>query len=56
MLTTIDEAGRLNNYAVEPEMYFAAFPAPEQQRRYLQQVALAMLLVSAVTLVAFLVS
>ena len=56
MYTTIDETGRLNNYAVEPEMYFATFPSPYEQRRYWQQGGLAMLLVTAVTLVAFLVS
>jgi hypothetical protein len=56
MLTTIDETGRLNNYATEPEMYFAAFPSLDEQRRYWQQGGLALLLVSTVTLVAVLVS
>ncbi|NER84478.1 MAG: ssl1498 family light-harvesting-like protein, partial [Leptolyngbya sp. SIO1D8] len=37
MFTTIDETGRLNNYAVEPEMYFASYPSPEQQQRYMLQ-------------------
>jgi hypothetical protein len=56
MLTTIDETGRLNNYAVEPEMYFASFPSLNEQRRYWQQGGIALMLVSAATLVAFLVS
>ena len=56
MYTTIDETGRLNNYAVEPQMYLASFPFPEQQRRYLQQGALAMGFVASLIMVAFLVS
>ena len=56
MLTTIAETGRLNNYAVEPEMYFANYPSLYEQRRYWQQGGLALLLVSTVTLVAVLVS
>ncbi len=34
---TVDQEGLTNNYAVEPEMYYAAFPAPEQARRYALQ-------------------
>ncbi|MEM9808180.1 MAG: ssl1498 family light-harvesting-like protein [Cyanobacteria bacterium P01_D01_bin.56] len=56
MFTTIDESGRLNNYAVEPEMYFADYPALEQQNRYKLQGGLATLLVTALLFVAFAVS
>ena len=37
MYTTTSENGILNNYAKDPEMYFAQYPSPEQQRRYLIQ-------------------
>ncbi len=53
---TADETGVMNNYAVEPKMYFAVFPSPEQQRQYIVQGALAVLLVTATVLTAFAVS
>ncbi|MBW4554063.1 MAG: ssl1498 family light-harvesting-like protein [Aphanocapsa sp. GSE-SYN-MK-11-07L] len=53
---TYDETGVMNNYAVEPKMYFAVFPSPEQQRQYLIQGVLAVLLVTATILTAFVVS
>jgi hypothetical protein len=56
MYTTIDETGRLNNYATEPQIYFAAYPAPEQQRRYMFQAGLATLFVTALTCIAIAVS
>jgi hypothetical protein len=56
MLTTIDESGRLNNYAAEPEMYFANYPSPEQQASYKLQGALASLFVVALVLVSVAVS
>lgn len=56
MYTTVNETGQLNNYAIEPEMYFAAYPAPEQQRRYLLQGGIATLLIGALTLTALAVS
>ncbi len=34
---TVDQEGLTNNYGVEPEMYYAAFPAPEQARQYALQ-------------------
>ncbi len=34
---TVDQEGLTNNYAVEPDMYYAVFPAPEQARRYALQ-------------------
>ncbi|MEM7066598.1 MAG: ssl1498 family light-harvesting-like protein [Cyanobacteria bacterium P01_B01_bin.77] len=56
MYTTIDETGRLNNYATEPAMYLANYPAPEQQQRYLRQGALATLLLTALMAIALTVS
>ncbi|MEA5537068.1 photosystem II assembly protein Psb34 [Crocosphaera sp. XPORK-15E] len=38
--TTQLDNGLLNNYAVEPKPYYAQYPAPYQQRRYLIQGAL----------------
>ncbi|MGP1385831.1 MAG: photosystem II assembly protein Psb34 [Thainema sp.] len=42
---TVDQEGLTNNYAVEPEMYAAVFPSPEQARQYALQAAAAALLV-----------
>ncbi|HIK33166.1 MAG TPA: ssl1498 family light-harvesting-like protein [Oscillatoriales cyanobacterium M59_W2019_021] len=56
MYTTVNEDGILNNYATEPQMYYAEYPSPEQQRRYAQLGGLAALLVSAVILTAVSVS
>jgi hypothetical protein len=53
---TVDETGVMNNYAVEPKTYFAAYPSVEQQRQYLFQGVLAVLLVSATILTALAVS
>jgi hypothetical protein len=53
---TIDETGVMNNYAVEPQPYFAEYPSAEQQRRYLIQGAGALLLVATTLLTAFTVS
>jgi len=53
---TVDETGVMNNYAVEPKAYFAVYPSPEQQRRYLFQGAFAMLLVVGTLVTAFVVS
>jgi hypothetical protein len=53
---TVNETGVLNNYAVEPELYFAEYPSPEQQRRYMFQGAVAILLVSVTILTALAVS
>ena len=47
MRYTTDENGVLNNYAAEPAMYYAEYPTPEQQQRYLFQGAIAVLLVAA---------
>jgi len=53
---TVDQEGLNNNYAVEPQMYYANFPAPEQVRSYLKQGAVAALLTVTVLLTAFAVS
>lgn len=42
---TIDREGLGNNYAVEPDMYYSAFPSPEQARQYVLQAAAATLLI-----------
>ncbi|BAY12057.1 photosystem II assembly protein Psb34 [Calothrix sp. NIES-2098] len=56
MYTTINEDGILNNYANEPEVYYASYPSNEQQRSYSFQAGIATLLVTALVLVAFGVS
>ncbi|WOD41223.1 photosystem II assembly protein Psb34 [Nodosilinea sp. E11] len=54
--TTQLDNGILNNYAVEPEVYFATYPSPEQQERYAKQAAFASLLVTGLFLVSLAVS
>lgn len=56
MYTTINEEGILNNYATEPEMYYAAYPSTEEQRSYAFQGAVAALFITAIILVALGVS
>jgi hypothetical protein len=56
MYTTIDEQGRLNNYAKEPTLYLAEYPLPQQQQLYLFQGAVALLFVSLTLMTAFAVS
>jgi hypothetical protein len=51
MYTTNNE-GLLNNYAVEPPVYYAEFPSEWQQRQYALQGAIATLLVSGLILTA----
>ena len=53
---TVNEEGILNNYAVEPPVYFAEYPSVDQQQRYLFQGAVAILLVSSLILTALAVS
>jgi hypothetical protein len=55
MYTTTQD-GLINNYAVEPAMYYAEFPSEWQQRRYAFQGAIAFLLVITAVLTAFAVS
>ena len=56
MQTTQLDNGILNNYALEPKMTYAEYPAIYEQRRYLQQGALAALLVTATIFISFAVS
>ncbi len=56
MYTTQLDNGTLNNYALEPKMYLADYPAVYEQRRYLVQGVIATLLVTASVLVSFAVS
>ncbi len=56
MYTTADERGILNNYATEPDMYYAVYPSSEQQRRYVLTGAIATLFVSALVLISLAVS
>ena len=56
MYTTVNENGVLNNYATEPQMYYAQYPSPEQQSRYAQLAGLAVLFVSGLLFTAFAVS
>jgi hypothetical protein len=56
MYTTADEHGILNNYATEPQLSYAIYPSPEQQRSYLFQGAIAAALVTATILVSLAVS
>jgi hypothetical protein len=56
MYTTQLDNGTLNNYAIEPELYYAVYPSPEQQRGYAFQGAIATLFVTALVLVSFAVS
>ncbi len=53
---TIDETGVMNNYAVEPQMYLAEYPSVEQQRQYMFQGALAVMLLATTILTALAVS
>ena len=52
MLTTIDETGVWNNYAAEPQMYFADYPSEEQQSKYMLQAGAAVLFLSSLVMVA----
>ncbi|WP_143171169.1 photosystem II assembly protein Psb34 [[Phormidium ambiguum] IAM M-71] len=53
---TTDDRGVLNNYAAEPNVYYAEYPSEDQQQRYLFQGAVAVLFVSLLVLTAFGVS
>jgi hypothetical protein len=53
---TTDNEGLLNNYAVEPAVYLADYPFPEEQRRYAFQGAIAVLFVTLIVLTALAIS
>jgi hypothetical protein len=56
IMYTTDDQGILNNYAVEPTVYLAAYPSFEQQKRYTFQAAIATVFLSTIVLTAFWVS
>jgi hypothetical protein len=56
MYTTVNEDGVLNNYATEPQMYYAEYPAIWEQRKYVIQSVFATLIVTTLVLVALSVS
>ena len=53
MYTTVNEQGLLNNYANEPDLYYAVYPSPEQRRNYVRLGAIATLFVTALVLVSW---
>jgi hypothetical protein len=52
MYVTTNSEGLLNNYAVEPDIYYAEYPSEYQQRRYAFQAAIATLFVTGLFLTA----
>ncbi|MEM7591521.1 MAG: ssl1498 family light-harvesting-like protein [Cyanobacteria bacterium P01_A01_bin.83] len=52
----IDDEGIINNYAIEPDLYMANYPSPEQQQRYVSWGAGATLLVMIALITTFTVS
>ncbi len=56
MYTTQLDNGLTNNYPIETKPYYAQYPAPYQQRRYLVQGAIATLFVSSLVMVSALIS
>ncbi len=54
--TTQLDNGILNNYAVEPQPYYAEYPAPFQQRRYLIQGAIAALFITSLVMISAAIS
>ncbi|MDJ0733464.1 MAG: ssl1498 family light-harvesting-like protein [Nostocaceae cyanobacterium] len=56
MYTTTDERGIMNNFAREPQVYYAKDPSPEEQNRYKFFGVVAAVFVSVIVLVAFTVS
>ncbi|MBD2158883.1 ssl1498 family light-harvesting-like protein [Leptolyngbya sp. FACHB-16] len=53
---TVDQEGLTNNYAVEPEMYYAAFPSQEQARQYAIQGLAAATLIAGLIIMSLAVS
>jgi len=56
MYTVTEENGRLNNYAVEPTVYVAEYPASYEKRRYVIQGAISILIVATVIVTSVIVS
>ncbi|WP_139276692.1 photosystem II assembly protein Psb34 [Spirulina major] len=53
---TKEEGGRINNFAVEPDMYVANPPSSNEKRNYAIGGVLALVVVSGVVFLAFSVS
>ncbi len=49
-MKTINNEGLLNNYASEPQIYYAEYPSPEKQQRYLLQGGIFILSIAALIL------
>ena len=56
MYTTQLDNGTLNNYAIEPKVIVAEYPAVYEQRRYLVQGAISAFFVTALIFTSFAVS
>ncbi|MGK7939437.1 MAG: ssl1498 family light-harvesting-like protein [Crocosphaera sp.] len=54
--TTQLDNGILNNYAVEPQVYYAGSPAPYQIRRYLLKGAIAIVFVTSLVILSAMIS
>lgn len=52
-MQTVNPDGQFNNYAVEPQIYYAEYPNSEQQKRYALQGAISALFVTALFPIAF---
>lgn len=53
---TIDDEGLINNFALEPDIYLAAYPSPQQQWQYIVLGEASLFFVIMLLLTAFLVS
>ena len=53
---TVNEEGLLNNYAAEPSVYYASYPSLYEQRQYVMQGAIGLLIVVTSVLTALVVS
>ncbi|MGM3304751.1 photosystem II assembly protein Psb34 [Anabaena sp. WFMT] len=56
MYTTVNEEGILNNYANEPNLYYAEYPTKDQQKSYAFQGAVAILFITSIVLISLGVS
>jgi hypothetical protein len=56
MYTTVNEDGVLNNYATEPQMYYAEYPTIWEQGKYVVQGVFAALIVTTLVLIGLSVS
>ncbi|MDG2991499.1 ssl1498 family light-harvesting-like protein [Candidatus Synechococcus calcipolaris G9] len=53
---TVDDDGRLNNFAVEPQVYEAKPPSQQEKKRFLILGSVGLLLVLGLITIAFVVS